>query len=519
MSSDQPALTGLSGRIFERALIRLHRLHQDLTELRYAYRDRDDLPGLKVLVEAMLVLASEAERTVVQRGRALWEDLQQEGANAAEAHEAFRDRVGGLMNSIESAIPSPFQVAQQPHGREIEALVGPLARETARMVNHDGPSARELIFEPAADYGFQLSLLDELTPLAKNFSAALRTVLDGLPQLTVIAYPSQLEAETLLHAVLAHEIAHIALHRRGPLGEPPRAQDAFDVARREHRDTLRERLVEGAEEKEPDEEEIDRQVRTVLRRLRKWFEELACDALAVRLVGPAYVFALVGLDVASNRWKQLGAMAGEESHPGLAWRLRRLIPLARAYTDQGMDGPAWTALREALDSLQRDIPDEHDELTDIERELIEAAVGQLDTAALIEILDPAGYDIGVLANDLDVVWDKLEHDIPPAERIAARNHPDDSSPPSPDTVSLEDWSEPIDWRSIFNGCWAWWLAGRPVEGVGDGTHRLAPIDPAVRDQWIAFNAFVRGTIELGDLHERLQSVRDRLDGLNRPESD
>ncbi len=514
MTSDTPtagaSLPDLSQLVLRRARVRLHRLASELDGLRRAYAEREDLPGLRTLVDAMALITAEGERQVLHEARVLYEQIAS-GANPDREQERFRGQVGGLLNAVERALPSPMQLARRPHGREVEALIAPFSRMISQLMRKTSVHL-ELIFEPSDDYGFQLSVIEELQPVARQLSDDLREQLDDLPQLTVIAYPKQLEAETLLHAVMAHEAAHVAVHPASELGKS--ASDAFDEAVQHHWPTLLAAMI--AEIGGPEEEAIE-EARIRTERMKRWFIELLCDALAVALVGPAYPLALADLDVATDRWAQLRGVAGHESHPGLAWRLDRAISLAQGiYLVGEPQGDAWEALRAALSKVSAALPAERDEITDVERQMVEEALDAIDPQDAVG--PSAFYPPETLSTDLPLVWEKLASRIPPAERIDQRTLTGTPGQ-QPAQIRLEAgerWSSPIDVASILTGAYAWWHAERAASTEAPGAHRNLPDSPCALEDWLAFNAFIRGTIELRGLHERMSEDRERLDGLNAP---
>lgn len=492
--------------------MRVRRLRNELESLRSAYAEREDLPGLRTLVDAMSALAAEAEREILVQSRELYERLHDGSGRDEEAFARFRDKVGGLMIAFEDALPSALQIARKPHGREVEALILPFTRLVAKLIREE-PMSIELIFEPTDYYGYEFSVLEELTPLANVFKPELRDLIHGMPQLIAIAYPQQLEAETLVHAIIAHEIAHTVLDYV-PANEPDAPiERAFGMAVAGHYESLREALEQTGDHSE---EEADDLVRESVDRLRRWYEELTCDILAIGMVGPAYVFALADLDVASHRWAQLRGGAGHDSHPGLAWRLRLTIAEARKtyLPSERPDRPAWAALRSGLADLEADIPDGEDELLLEERTLIEEALSNLaDVDGVRKVLNYAQYSPESFTSGIEIVWDKLNAGIPPAERIADRSCRGTAAPEL--SAIPKTWSLPMDWQSILNGAYAVWIstAATPDPSI---EHRTFPDDPRATKDWLEFNAYVRGTIELADLHERLTGVRERLDGLNAP---
>jgi hypothetical protein len=500
------SLPGLSGLVLQRARLRLHRLQDELGALRATYAEREDLPGLRTLVDAMKLLASEAERELVAQARASFARLE-DGEDGALEEERFRGQIAGLIHAIENSLPNPMQLAREPHGREVEALIAPFSQLISRLMREESINM-ELIFEPSDDYAFQLSALDELEPVALRLSEDLRDLMHNLPRLTVIAYPRHMEAETLMHAVMAHEIAHLAIDPNCSTLNADAATMAFDSAVQDHWQEFEAAVVEpDADFSEG--EGSDSVIGERVAHLSKWYVELLCDALAVALVGPAYPLALADLDAASDRWGRFRAA----SHPGLTWRLTRAIALARTlYLDPKAKGEEWDALRGALDRLEAKLPVERDRITDVEKQVVEQALNAIVPEKMVGL---SFYRPEMLKKDLPVVWGKLKKGIPPAERIALRTVPSEQ-PPASQPAFPPRWSSPIALPSIFNGAYAWWHAGNARHPEKDGAHRRLPDRPRALEDWLEFNEWIRGTIEQSALHERLWGEHERLDELNPP---
>ncbi|HET9153961.1 MAG TPA: hypothetical protein VFN85_07590 [Solirubrobacterales bacterium] len=484
----------------------------------------------------MSVVAAGMEREIISEARQLYERLQA-GADATTAELRFRERIGSVVIALDTVLPRFLRVARSPHGREVEALIHPVTRLVARLFRQEVRSI-ELIFEPGDDYAYELSLVEELMPVADNLQPELREQLDDLPQMVVISYPQHLEAETLVHAMAVHEIAHMVVDYAAEDSHSAPIDDAFEAAEDEHFDRLRRALAVPARRSHhrnkwrnrararrparlPRREDAGRAAREVVdQHLRRWYDEFACDSLAVGMIGPAYAFALADLDLASDRWAQLPSDEGSQSHPGLAWRLQRVIDQSRRdYLDQvRQDAPAAGALRSALDRLEAVIPPELDQLRPAERALLETALKGLDEGGVVEsVLGPgAHYSAHEFGVEIEIAWQKLHAGIPPAERVVLRDEPHALKPsPAPENHPPGPWSSPMPWPSIVNACYAYWQAGH---GISDDSkaHRVIPDHPRIAQDWMDFNAFVRGTIELANLQEQLSAARDRLDGLNEP---
>jgi hypothetical protein len=478
--------------------------------LRSDYAEREDLPGLRTLVDAMTALVAEAEREVILKSRDYHNRLT-DGEDPGKAEERFCDICGGLVTALEFALPNILELARQPHGREIEVLILPFNDLLARLSRED-PRSVELIFEPGDDYAFELSVLDELREIAGKFTYALEGLIGDLPQLIAVTYPKHLEAETLGHAIIAHEIGHTVLDYQPPGTEVAPILEAFASASAREFQAMQEELgeveqIEGIALADRASEADER--------TRRWFEEFACDALALGMIGPVYVFALADLDLASNRCAQIRGAAGYDSHPGLGWRLRHLISLAKEdyLAVEGL-GPALRTLSENLDALEADLPEDPDEILDAERNLIETALNNLrQSGAVTQVLGAARFKPADLGEEIELVWEKIEDEIPPAERIVARQ--DKSADQQILTEVPHEWSDPIRWQSILNGSYAYWLSEKPMTPQTE-KHRTIPDRSRLAQDWLDFNAFVRGTIELANLQVQLVNARDRLDELNQP---
>jgi hypothetical protein len=525
---DLPQLHGLPQRVLRRSLICVRHFRQELSSLRSAYAEREDLAGLRTLVEAMSAVVAETEREVIVRSRKLYEDIEAGEETEAEI-KRFCGIVGGLVNSLEGVFPQLMQICRQPPGREIEALIPPFTDLLSYLYEED-PRSIEVVFEPGDEYAFELSVLDRLTEISLNFKPQLRGVLSNMPQVIAITYPEQLEAETLGHGIIAHEIAHTVLdwtvpphHVEAPI------LDAFETAAYEHSDAVaaaveeeqREQVEAAGGKPAPRPEEMpaaeaaaDR-AEDSIQRMRRWFEEMACDALALGMIGPAYVFALADLDLATNRWRQLQGAPGYETHPGLSWRLRHLIGLARNnFFHAEKRGPAVTELLKALEDLEADLPDEADEILDQERALVEAALAHLaESQAINRVLGRARYLEASFAIETELVREKLVSGIPPAERVSQRGQRDRSKAGL--SKVPEEWSTTMKWQSLLNGGYAFWLEGGPLSN-GEDDHRVVPDRRGITRDWIEFNSYIRGSIELANLHTQLVEARGRLDGLNPP---
>ncbi len=501
-------LEGASRRVLRRALICIRHLRHELDAMRSAYAEREDLPGLRSLVDAMSALLAEAEREVILLSRALDKALDA-GRPAGEEEERFAGQANGLVDALDRVFPKLLAMIRNPHGREIEALFAPFTDLVARL-HQSEPRSIELILVPDEEYSYELSVIDKLASLAQRFDTDdLHGLLySGFPRLVAVTYPKQREADVLIHMMIAHEIAHTVLGLAPPDAEEAPIIAAFDRATSEHFAAMLDRF--GGEG-----EEAERKLRAneAIARIESWFDELACDALALAMIGPAYVFALADFDLTPNNYVQVPDTAGFETHPGLALRLRLAIERSRQeYLPAGPFGPATEALSEGMDGLLAELPDAEEELSDEERALLAGALSNLTPQVVADVLNQARYLSAYFAEEVELVWEKLSARIPPAERIGLRG---EHAPAIGSLAELpREWSSPMEWQSIVNGCFAWWLAERPLRD--DDGRRTFPDRRHVAQDWIGFNSFVRGSVELVNLHRALQESSNRLEGLNIP---
>ncbi len=521
--AERPALNGLPATIFERALFRAEALRHELERLDRAYAEREDVPGTKVLMRALRLIVGESEREIIEEGRRL------AGRQNSTRDADFRRAVGAHISTLERLLPEHLSRARRTHGRDVEVLIGPFSR-LADVLSR----GRELIFDPADRYEIVLSSVQRsLQPYAESFSDELHAAIGHLPHVTVVLYPLLSERETLQHAVIGHEIAHVALAEPQQPGGPAIGSLVFTQAFAEQVGDVRANLNSAGALSPRELRAGEIKLRD---RAQAWFWELACDQIGARLVGPAMLLALHEFAAVRNRWSQQPTFPGYETHPGLAWRLRRLIPEARRFLAVPANTPPWRYARAVIDDVERSIPDEHDRISDVERQIIERALHLLGER-LDEHLGGNQFLIGEFERLYDVAWDKLSHGIPPAEEVFTRSRPDGSwrrtramrrslgasvsrlerrVRASEENANTPDpWSQPMDWRIILNSAYFFWLSGAALAITPPRITHL-PIDPDMLKRRAEFNAHIRGTLELSEIQLRLQEVKEQLDEMNFP---
>lgn len=510
--------------IFERALFRTEALRHELERLDRTYAEREDVPGTKVIMRALRLIVGETEREIINEGRRL------AGRQNAVRDTDFQRAVGAHISTLERLLPEHLSRARRTHGRDIEAIIGPFSR----LADVLSPG-RELVFDPVDRYEIVLSSVRRsLQRYANSFSDELHAAIGHLPHVTVVLYPLLAERETLQHAVIGHEVAHVALAEPLEADGPSIGSLVFTQAFAEDVAEVRRHLTTGQalSSRELRAEEIKLRDRS-----QAWFWEFACDQVGVRLVGPAMLLALHEFAAVRNRWSQEPTFPGYETHPGLAWRLRRLVPEARRFLDVPRNTAPWRHARRVIDQIEDTIPNEHDKISDVERQIIERSLQLLDER-LDDHLGGNQFLVGEFERLYDVAWDKLASGIPPAEEVFSRTRPDVTwrrtratarkrqtrrrrvdrrLRDQRDDIALPDpWSQPMDWRVIVNSAYFFWLSGAALERKSPEVAHM-PIDARALKRRAAFNEHVRGTLELSEIQLRLQDVKEQLDEMNFPE--
>ena len=282
----------------------------------------------------------------------------------------------------------------------------------------------------------------------------------------MLRYPANEEADSFSHLLLGHELAHLALRKDGR-GDRIAGQAFRQVLERNK-----------ALNVPPARQEM------LPVRSQRWFNELACDRLGLRMIGPAFYFALY--EYATLReWEYLpseadGRGSDYNQYPALAWRLTELGKLAERYLPQASTKTSpWPRIRAVFGELKEAIPPWDDPDTLVEREIVAAALQELGEKEC-ELLPPAGTTRAVAAvdaklkglvaqdscyseqrfrEDMPLVWKKLDKHMLPAERIVSRDRRGRRR--TARWQKGETWSVPVDWRSIINGGYLHWWAHKP----------------------------------------------------------
>lgn len=470
--------------VVARTVTRLHGLEDEVAELRRRFEPRDDLPGLRLFVRVLELLVESAKdklmRLAGEEAAAEGEEGQEYGldVNAAIA-PALSEMTSGLAN-LELALDAWKDLFSEPQGRKLDAIATGY-RELVRAL--PGKGELELIFKPVPVMAYKVHM--NVLRRFRNLRLGLdRTLFTTMPSLMMVEYPALFEGDAFQHAAIAHEVAHVALQdhedtrTQGPEGTTLREtgsepQAVWDWA-----------LWTSGVDKDA---AIDR---------RDTFVELACDFLAVRLVGPAYALAFAEFTLAQNI---LRTSSKARTHPPLPWRIARLRAAVEPYLRDGEPGTALEDGRLAMEELMavfgpREEPDD---------KLVITALDRLEHQ-LVEVIGEAAFPVERFRQELQIVSDKMAFRIAPAEAIYER----DIDRPAGEA----GWSVPLDWRSILNGGYLRYLHESPTTSVARHWAEAADRDA----ERATMCEFIRGSIELRHLHAGLRDMRTQLQGIEIP---
>ena len=480
------------------ASARLDAAIERVAEMQQRGADRDDLAGVQLLLRTLVLMASQT--------RGLVEGELHAGRENPTQKDAHITNVRASLLQLEQVFGRAFEALISPPERDFVAFVQPYIR-LARKVTDD--VATELIFESGEGFGYSVwsNVFQDIQAAVDLLAPDLSQSVAALPPLALVSYPSRADAESFIHAVVAHEVAHLALAKKldGEALSP--ADAAFEEA------------VPGLQ--------IDGNLEArqrVVERLRDWLDELLSDVLAVRMIGPSFLLALTEYLVPTHEPNTIGASGltddddETESHPPPAWRVGRLVAEAEAYWSTAAD-PALHDARAVLDAVTALVPNYVPDSKEAERDhaFLEGVLSRLG-GKLDAIVGGARYPRGRFQRDLPLVWDKLDQNIAPAERVRgrldSRGRAEDEvprAPDDPDEAPRTTWSEPLDWRSILNGGYLYYLhhalkTAPPVDS-----------DDERRRSRAYSSGLIRGSIELSELHRAMIGLSEQFDVLNAPE--
>lgn len=463
---------------------RLRESEKRISQMRRRAEDRDDRAGVNLLLRTLSLVVKQTEMLINERLRLA------EGFRGRARQLEF-DTVRTAIVQLEGAL-STCQTLVAPPERDVAALIQPYVRLAKSLTGDDGT---ELIFESGELFEYEVwaDVFEEAREILEMVAPSLELRIENLPPFALITYPGRADSETLMHAVIAHEVIHLALVQKSEEGT----------------DQVSEVFVRKLHERYGKEEAETAKDRN--RKLARWLNECLADSLALRVIGPAYFLGLAEYLLPTHiSAASVGPL--DDSHPPPAWRLQRLrLDAGRFFADRGGSrGEAAKAFTQFLGlvpaSIEPGSDDEREEL-----ELLEEMVGEIDFEALA---GEATYPVDRFRRDLPLVWAKLAQDVAPVERVKGRRvegkRAEDKAPVlngDPDLAAPEtDWSQSVDWRSILNGGYLHYLRKSLMAPRGRDADDLR------RDRLQA-NSLVRGSIELSELHRRMIELRDQFGTL------
>jgi hypothetical protein len=443
--------------------------------------DRDDFAGVNLLLRMLLVMIRRTEALIN-------ESLLKAERSRSSARKLELATVRTAIVQLEGALSGTCSPLASPPERDVAALIQPYVRLAKRLTKHAGT---ELIFESREFFEYEVwaDVFEDIREFLQIVAPSIDLQVDNLPPFALISYPVRADSETLLHAVIAHEVIHLGLFSKREEGDPA-VGDVFI-------EKFRERVIK-ADGHDPDE------VRKRSRRLESWLNECLADSLALLVIGPAFYFALVEYLQPTH----LSGSAADEVHPSPLWRLERLrSDVANFFEDRsGHRGEAAVAFDRFLDLVPAPGRGQSEEERE-DQEILTEMVAALD---LQQLAGGATYPVDRFRRDLPLVWEKLDQGIAPVERVKGRRFPgkpgEDKAPllagdPQP-VVRETNWSQSLDWRSILNGGYLHYLHRALIAREGSAQ--------ALRDE---VNSLVRGSIELSELHRKMIELHDEFEPL------
>jgi hypothetical protein len=467
VTQDPAPTPNVGALVVARNFTRVAGLEARLDELRRTFQDRDDLPGIKLLLRALSLLCEGAKQKVIEQGRLVPAEFELPDEREFGGKDVpLNADLWGVTNALaelELALETWRDLLEAPQGSTFDAIAEPYIR-LAKLV--PGGSNVELIFKPVPVCRYQvlLSILPKFESVARSLRPSLRPLFASLPRLIAVEYPSSFEGDTFLHSAIAHEVGHIAL------------------------------VVGGWDETIWTEQRVKYELEgPVAVEQRKLWEELACDFLGVHLIGPAYALAFLEYSFAANLWKRPTAA----DHPNLAWRVAQLKEAVAPYLGDAAETAEERRARRLLDQwlglLPASTPDDKPAVADALRRVVE----RVD-----RILGPARYDPELFRREFNVAWRKLDRRIAPAEVVFGRDLPREPS-------DGDAWSRPMDWRAIVNGGYFHYLSRHTVSAAPQHSTEAADRH-AIRRQACSL---VQGSIELSQLHRNMLDQRHQLAAL------
>jgi hypothetical protein len=496
-SLDLPSL------VLRRNLMRIQGMERQVQAFDRRYMDREDLPGIKLLVHGLSIAVGVLRREVIGLARGLDVPYRPPQAPSISVEPSARQtlaldprlvRLTDAVRDFEKELQIWFDLLTDVQGQALDALAQPFV---ALAKTIPGLPETEIVFKPVPRLHYETweHVFRKLGGIVGFLDPDVFDQLETLPRLVAVEYPLFLEGDTFLHALLAHELAHLAFDCKG------------------RGDRIWQETVAGHPSAGKDRRSPKRSQRDL-----RLFTEAACDRLAVRMVGPAYALAFAEYTLTRNvlRWPAPPERSEAPVYPELPWRMARIDEAVDVFLEEAPhasadDESGWTEMRSVIEQWRSVMPSYEIEESDLSK-LLDEGLRKLD-ADIDELLGEAAYPTSMFTEDMPLVWSKLADGISPAEKIwdrdAHRDRPSESQTTGErdeDEEEDEEWSRPMDWRSILNGCYLRWLAQNPVtsaplleyEGIDLVESRIQACER------------LQGALELSGLLQKMLELREEL---------
>lgn len=414
---------GLLRQPFENLLAdgrrRLGQVEEALREIDLKYRGRSEQRSYRQFLTA-LRLANEAATQALADAESDFE---------VTPRPAY-DKAWSLMKGMSEKHEKQVEALRAARAEPLEVFSQPFTRLAKRLV----PNSEVLFFGWKLE-GYELRVFHEgfaskFTPAA---GVSTRREFGSEFQFLQFWHPVLRQTDLFQHAAFGHELAHAVILRPPPeevlaaLQVEPSASASYATVAVDY--AHREAPAAGADTDEKK------------KRLAQWFDEIACDIVGMRLLGPA--FGLAFAEVTSVNWDlERKDLPDRKRYPPTKLRLRYLREEIGRFTfPPSRDQQLRQALEQAIASeVDEGDPEEIEGATD----WMKAAVGAFRNRCVVPLLQ--GQELRqeeLEANYLDISC-LIADGVPPAERLMVTDDP----PPGEEGPG--PWSREYDWRLILN---------------------------------------------------------------------
>jgi hypothetical protein len=442
---------------------RIDRVEKALADIGLRYRGRTEDRSYRQFITA-LALANQAARQSLVAIERSGESLPR------EAYGAARSLMSGFSSKHEKLVES----LRPTRAEALEVFAQPFTRLAKKLL----PNA-EVLFLGWRLSNYEIRVYDQNR--AEKFTAgapiSIQREFGEDFQFLQFLHPVLRQADLFQHAAFGHELAHPAIRLRPPdeviarLGvegdSPNYANVAVDAA---HRAIAAEEISHST----------DQQVR-----LSKWFDEIACDIVGMRLLGPAFGLAFIEVTSVNRGFERNEA---DSAYPPISMRVDLMEEeFGRFLLPDEFEQRLRPGLDRAFESVVRGV--KADDEIPYATEWMQIAVTTFREHCVEALLGGQELAPAALQGDFKAIWDLVGRGIPPAEKITVALEDLPSS-----QTDLTPWSQEYDWRLILN------------------VMRIGLLDPqANQGGWELSreeaSRFATGAIEMAEFHRRARTLR------------